>query len=374
MGALGIDVRVHERLLSIDPVARTARTVNGRFGFDSIVLATGAKPRGVYLRGTGKKGVFLMRTRDDYLALSRSRPSASHAVVLGPAPISLVVADVLSAVAKVRVFLGAGGLSRFAPAARRFLSAAATRRGVELLEAEVDAVLGADSVEAVVSAGTVYPSDCVVVIPVRDPALPQATCAAGAHGGFLVNGSMRTSVDCIFAAGDCSELRLGTGSISPRLYSSSGVMGRVAGINAAGGVARASLSFLMPLNLFGVELFTVGITLQDAASAGFDAARADSDSDELLSGGRIYTSIVYERLTHRILGMQAIGSGALSWCNYASLVVASGATLEELSYSECSDLPSAGTDKSPIGLTASEALARAQERAVEAQGTRLRYG
>jgi pyruvate/2-oxoglutarate dehydrogenase complex dihydrolipoamide dehydrogenase (E3) component len=243
------------------------------------------------------------------------------------------------------------------------------------LNADIDAIVGTRRVEAVISAGMVYPCDGVVVLPRSSPLLPEVDCLLGDHGGVLVDRSMRTSSKDIFAAGDCAELRLGSASLPSRLHSSSRVMGEVAGLNAAGGTARADLAGSMALDVFGVQVCAAGIDVEEGVRAGLDVARADSEDE----GGRgdgvlaadIYASVVYDRSTRRVHGIQVAGPGALSLSEYASLAVSSGAGLEALAYHESPYLPNFNEDKSPIALTASKVLARVQERRIEAQGTHL---
>jgi NADPH-dependent 2,4-dienoyl-CoA reductase/sulfur reductase-like enzyme len=372
----GVEVRLNVRVLSVDPQSHTARTGDGRLSFDSLVLATGSRYLGDRVKGMSKQGVFLMRSLDDYLALSRSRGNLSHVAIMGSAPLSLIVAQVLSRGSKARAFLGARGLRRFSPGVERMVAQAASARGVELLNTDIDAIVGTGRVEAVISAGRVYPCDGVVVLPGSSPLLPQVDCLVGDHGGVLVDRSMRASSKDIFAAGDCAELRLGSTSLPSRLHSSSRLMGEVAGLNAAGRAVRANLAGSMALDLFGVEVCTAGINLEEGVRAGLDVARADSEDERrdcLFGGGDVCTSIVYSRSTRRVHGMQAAGPGALSLSEYASLAVSSGAVLEDLAYHESPYLPNINKDISPIALTAGKALAQVQERSIEAQGTHLRH-
>jgi NADPH-dependent 2,4-dienoyl-CoA reductase/sulfur reductase-like enzyme len=373
---LGVEVRLNERVLSVDSQSHTARTGDGRLSFDALVLATGSRYLVDRVKGMSKQGVFLMRSLDDYLALSRSRDTLSHIAIMGSAPLSLIVAQALSRGSNARVFLGARGLRRFSPGVERMVARAASARGVELLDADIDAIVGTGRVEAVIYAGGVRACDGVVVLPGSSPLLPQVDCLVGDHGGVLVDRSMRTSSKDIFAAGDCAELRLGSTSLPSRLHSSSRVMGEVAGLNAAGGTVRANLAGSMALDLFGVEVCTAGIEVEEGVRAGLDVARADSEGemrDGLFGGGDVCTSIVYGRSTRRVHGIQVAGPGALSLSEYASLAVSSGAVLEDLAYHESPYLPNFNKDKSPISLTAGKALSHVQDQSIEAQGTHLRH-
>lgn len=371
----GVDLRFNEYVLGIDLTSCIARTAGGRFDFDSLVVATGTHHLDMETKGTSKRGVFLLRSSDDYRALSKSMDGLSHVAVAGSVPLCLVVAQILSRSSKVRVFIGPSGLRRFSPGVGGAIARAATASGVELLNADIDVVVGTGHVEAVVSSGKVYPCDGVVMLPRSAPLLPQTDCHMGSHGGLLVDRWMRTSKRNVFAAGDCAELRLGSASLPTRLYSSSRLMGDVAGVNAAGGAVQARLAGSLALRLFGVEICAAGIEAEEGIRAGLDTVRVDSehDMDDLPGLDRVYTSLVYDRSTRRVNGIQVAGEGTLALSDYVSLAVALGLSLEELAYHESPYLPNFNRDVCPIALTAGKALVNPEPGTFEAPSTHLRH-
>ncbi len=350
----GIEVRLSEPVLSVDAAAGTARTPRGRIEFDSAVLCSGSLQVFDDLRGASKQGVFAMRSLEDYLALSRALGGLSRVALVGPLTVSLTFAQAMSRTSRVSVFIGDGNLSRFARRALDAMSDPAASRGVSLLYERVDTIVGVDRAEAVMSGGVVHPCDGVVILPRSFPCVPALDCAKGDHGGVLVDESMRTSCEAVYAAGDCAELRCGSGSLPSRLHSSSLAMGETAGVNAAGGMARVSMSRCLTLDFFGVELCSAGLDAEGAKKVGFDAVEFETDGE----GGGPDTSIVYDRVTRRLYGVQMAGQGALALSEYISLAVSSRATLDDLAYHESPYLPSFNREKSPISLTAGRALAR----------------
>jgi len=372
----GVEVRLSERVLSADSRSHTAQTVKGRVDFDSLVLATGARFVDHEVKGASKCGVFVLRSLDDYLALRASHGSLSHIVVTGSAPLSLMVAQSIPRRSKVRVFLGTRGLHRFSPGIAQRVAQAATAEGFELVAADIGAIVGTGRVEAVISDGNVYPCDAVVMVPRSSPLLPPIDCELGGRGGALVDRSMRTSSRDVYAAGDCAELRLGSASLPFGLHSSSRVMGEVAGLNASGASLRTRLTASMALDLFGVEVCSAGIGVEEGAYAGLDLAQVDLETEVqgvASAGGRFWTTIVYDGLTQRVRGMQVAGKGALSLSEFVSLAVSLGVGLDDLAYLDSPYLPSLNRDRSPIALTAGKALAHVQERRIDAQGTDLRH-
>ena len=351
---LGIDVRFGEPVLSVDVASRSARTKSGRIRFDSLVVATGSSYGREDLKGASKQGVFFLGALEDYTALSGALDHASRLAVIGPIPLALPVAEAASQKTQVSVFLGGGILSGFARRAIQRISEAASSRRVSLVLERAEAIVGVRRAEAVISAGAVHPCDRVAVLPRSSPSPPSLDCARGDHGGLLVDASMRTSCTSVFAAGDCAEQRIGSGTAVARLQSSSLTMGTVAGINSEGGAAKASLSRCAAFVAFGVELCSAGVDAELARAVGLDAVEFESHD----APAGVEASLVYDRTTHRLYGAQFSGPGSLALSDCASLAVAFGASLEDLAYQETPYLPRRGRDRSPICLTAGMALAQ----------------
>lgn len=352
----GIEVRLGEHIVSVDSASGCARTRRGCLTFDSIVLATGSVSLPDDLKGASKHGVAVMRSVDDYLGLSEALGGVSHLALIGTLPVSLLLAQAIAGRCRVSVFLGSGTLPQFTRRVLGRVSEAASPRGVRLFFEPVDSIVGVRRAEAVVAAGAVHPCDGVAIVPRTAPSLPSVGCARGGNGGALVDESLRTSCRGVFAAGDCAELRCGSGSLPSRLHSSSIAMGEAAGVNAAGGTAKASVSRCIALELFGVELCEAGLDVRGARRLGLDAVEFESHFGE----GELETSLVYDRVTRRLYGVRVAGRGALSLSGYASLAVSSGARLDDLAYQESPCLSRLGCRRSPISLTAGWAIGRSR--------------
>jgi NADPH-dependent 2,4-dienoyl-CoA reductase/sulfur reductase-like enzyme len=350
----GVEVRLGDPIISVDAGSRRARSRGGWLEFDGLVLATGSTPIAPELRGSSLRGVFSMRTIDDYLALSDALPQLPHVVLAGPLPVSLMLAEAISQRSRVSVFLGSAPLSESTRRSMQAVADAAAARGVRLLHDDIDGVVGVGRAEAVLASGGIVPCDGVVLVPRTSPSLPSVECRRGDRGGALVDESMRTSCGRIFASGECAEMRFGSGTLPARLRSSSLVMGEAAGVNACGGNARASVSRCIALDLFGVELCAAGIDAHGARRLGVDAAEFCGGEEH------VGVSLTYERSTGVLLGVQVAGPGAVYLSEFASLVVSSGLTLEDLAYRESPCTQRFNRDRSPICLTAGRALARAR--------------
>ncbi len=364
-----IEVSLRQHIQSVDAGARSVQTagfgsVRERYPFDALILATGSSSLPDDVKGVSKPGVFVLEAPEDYISLARSMPNLSKVALVGPsAPLALVAAQELSAAVKVTLFLSAGAIGRFSPGIRKRVTAAAASHGVEVVDGGVQTIVGMNRVEAVISRDGVRPFDAVAILPRGSPSLPDIGCQKGSHGGAIVDRSMRTSSSGVFAAGDCAELRLGTGSIPLRLHSSALVMGRTAGRNAAGGgLAEAGLAGSFAFNAFGTEVCVAGIDVPEGRMVGLDLAEME-DEEERGGGGEasegvFVASMVFERDSHRVYGVQAAGAGSLSLSSYISAVVASHSRLEDILYQESPYLPLLEEEASPICLTAGRFLTR----------------
>ena len=93
----GIDVQLGTEVAGIDPKGRKLRLKSGgEFGFEKLLIATGARPRTLGVPGATLGHVHYLRSLDDSKAIRESAKSAQHAVIIGGGFIGMEVAAVLS--------------------------------------------------------------------------------------------------------------------------------------------------------------------------------------------------------------------------------------------------------------------------------------
>ncbi len=362
--AAGVELRAGDTVTSVDHRERKARVREGTtISFDSLVICTGAASQLPQLRGLSKQNVFVLGGVADYLKLSSALDSLQSVVVSGPLPLALKVGEILAGRGKsVQIFCGKRGLElqfsqRVARALRRQVSGTKSE-GVTLLDDSIDSILGVERAEAVVSSGSVRTCDGVVVIPRSVPFVPAVDCEKGPNGGLLVDASMSTSVPGVFAAGDSAEFRFKSGSVPARLHSTSRMGGEVAGVNAAGGSAVAAPSWAVEQVYFGLEFCSAGLTEEEAKAMGLQAATqtAEARDPRLGEKAETFVSLVYDRETHQVYGVQVAGWRASSLSSAASIIVSLGLKAEQLLYVESPFVAGSTYEFSPIALTAGKIL------------------
>jgi len=364
----GIEARTGETVISVRPGGGKVRleTSSSRgtsIGFDSVVICTGSTSQTPQLRGISKPNVFPLKEPADYLRLSAALDALNTVAVSGPIPLALKLGEILAKRGKrVQVYCGKESLERqfstpVAVAIRREASAIDEGGSVSLMDDSVDSILGVEKAEAVASSGTVHTCDAVVVIPRSVPLVPLMDCQKGRNGGLLVDASMSTSLPGVFAAGDSAEIKFKSGSVPARLYSTSRMGGDVAGTNAAGGNASATPSWAVEQTYFGLEFCSAGLAEDEASAMGLDVATETGEYNDPRFRGSVerretLVSMLYDKGTHQVYGLQVAGWRASSLSSAASLIVSLGLTVEQLLHIESPYSPGFSYEISPIALTA----------------------
>jgi 3-phenylpropionate/trans-cinnamate dioxygenase ferredoxin reductase subunit len=208
-----IDLRLGSAVAAVDAAAHEIELTSGeRIGYRKLIWAGGGDPRRLSCPGANLKGVHAVRDKRDVDAIMSSlEAGAKRIAVIGGGYIGLEAAAVLrkldcdvtviEALPRVLARVAGEELSRFYENEHR-------KHGVEIrLEAMVDAIEGEDGHATGVrlEGGEVIPCDLVIVgigiIPAVGPLI-----AAGAAGsnGVDVDIYCRTTLDDIYAIGDCA--------------------------------------------------------------------------------------------------------------------------------------------------------------------------
>ena len=211
-----IELRLGTEVVAIDPAAHeVALGIGESIGYGKLIWAAGGAPRALTCSGADLKGVHAVRTRNDVDTLMcELADGAKKAVVVGGGYIGLEAAAVLRKLdcqvtlleAQPRVLARVAGekLSAFYQAEHR-------AHGVDLrLETMVDCLEGQDGRVARVRLhdGSAIDADLVIVgIGIVPSVEPLAKAGAVCSNGVDVDRSCRTSLEDVFAIGDCAAHR-----------------------------------------------------------------------------------------------------------------------------------------------------------------------
>lgn len=343
----GVRLNLAERVSGLASAALTSR--GGYSRFDSLIVATGSGAAGERLLGLGRSGTHVLDREAAFYELRDSLGNHSAFVVTGSGLMAAAVADALAVSgANVSLLSPSGPFSsQVSPGPRGVLLRAARDRGVRIVDSAPWRVVGVGRVEALITAETVMPCDAFLVVPKLRPSLPPSNLVIGRGGGIAVDQFASTSARGVYAAGDCAEVVVGSGTLPLTSESAAMATGRVAGANAAGArfATRAANSFAC--EVFGTSICISGLTLALARGCGFDALEYSKVWDEALA-----CSLVVEAGTLTLLGAQVAGRNARMLADSLSTAVSQRMNLRELAYLESPG----STDISPTSGTATEAL------------------
>jgi NADPH-dependent 2,4-dienoyl-CoA reductase/sulfur reductase-like enzyme len=321
-----IDVRTRHEVVGIDAGGRTvevrdhARERTFPIEFDQLLVATGARPTRPALPGIDLDLVRGVQTLDDARGLlDQARVSRCRSVVVvGGGYIGLEMAEAFVRWgAQVTLVEGSHQLMQTLDAdmAERLLRPM-REMGIDVrLDTEV---AGFEPGTVLLEGGTELKADLVVLglgVTPNSELAAEAGAATGAGGALVVDRRQRTTVDGVYAAGDCCESRhlvsdrrthvaLGTVAVK---------QGRVAGINLGGGYATfPGVVGTAITKVCDVEVARTGLTEREAAADGFEAAGVSIESTAIagyLPDARPMTvKLVGERGTGRLLGGQIVGA------------------------------------------------------------------
>lgn len=200
-----------QRVIAVDPVAHTATTDKGMsLHYSQCIWAAGGRPRQLSCPGAALKGIYGFRTKENADEILEKLEKTAHVVIIGGGYIGLESASALIKKGKRVTLLEAGNrvLARVAgDAISSYFESTHKKNGVDIRTGIcLDGFIGTNHVEAVrLASGEEIPCDMVIVgigiIPCVEPLLK-----AGAKGGngVEVNAHCETSLQDIFAIGDCA--------------------------------------------------------------------------------------------------------------------------------------------------------------------------
>ena len=309
-----IDVRTGARVISISHPRREVVLESGEHvRYQSLVIATGARPDALGITGARQPHVFTLQTLEDAERLRSfvREKQPKRGVVIGAGYIGVEAADALR-----RNGLRVTVLERSQDALLRrdpMLTAAVRHQleahGVELRCGVSVAAIEPDSVAGVAC-------DVVVLSAGFRPNVEIAADAGveiGRSGAIRTDDRMETSLRGVYAAGDCAEVNhlvTNRPAYIP-LGTTANKAGRVAGANAAGGRERfPGIVGTSIVGIFGVGFATTGFSVEQARSEGFVpvAARIEANSRPRYYGGTKTTvELVADRTSGRLIGGTVIG-------------------------------------------------------------------
>jgi len=211
-GTQNIDFIPDSRVTRVDPSAKRVELENGNtVSFDRLVLATGTRARELPVEGAGLDGVVSLRSIDDVDNIRNRLQAASNLVIVGAGYIGLEVAAVARMMGKAVTVIEAQDRAMkrvVSPQISGFYEELHRSKGVQLrFDTPLEGIEGEGTVSGVrIGGGDVLPADMVLVAVGAIPNDDLATeCGIETDNGIIVDGGGQTSLEPIYAAGDCTR-------------------------------------------------------------------------------------------------------------------------------------------------------------------------
>ena len=188
----------------------------------------------------------------------------------------------------------------------------------------------------------------------------------GSTGGVVVDEGMRTSLEGVFAAGDCVEVPQGLTGIAVQGLTGAHAMqqGRVAGANAAGG-SRVYNPVYVPWGMVGGQVQIGGASFGEhlAGSLGIPhvVGRANGISRARYYPGvqQVQVKLLAEPGSGRLIGGQLVGGeGVKERADFLAFALRKGATLDDIAWMENVYSPPIGALYEPMSVAAQNGLAQ----------------
>ena len=318
-----IDVRVLHEVTGVDIGERRLEVRDHDHGrtlylpFDQLLVATGARPLRPAIEGIDLPHVYGVQTLEDgaRLLAAAEESACQRVVVIGGGYVGLEMAEAFCRWGAEVTVVDSGPqvLRSLDPDMADLVMGAMKRHEIDV---QTDTLVTGIESGVVHTLDRELPADLVVlgagVVPNTE--LVAGELELGHRGAIVVDRRQRSSVDGIWAAGDCAESfhRVSRRGIHVALGTVANHQARVAGINLGGGYATfPGVVGTAVTRLCSTEIARTGVTEREAHAAGFGyvVGRIESTTRAGYFPGSdtITVKVLVDRRSHRVIGGQIVG-------------------------------------------------------------------
>ncbi len=293
--------------------------------YDKLIFATGSIPIIPPIKGSDKKGVYVIKKEMDYLKKLKSKVKLSkNIVIIGGGFIGVEFADELSKIKNIQIsiiellpsLLGNSFDKEFSELATQEL----LKKQVKVYtKSKVKEIKGNGGVKSVVlSNGKKIPADLVILGIGSKPNIELAKISGfnTSKFGISTNKYLKTSDKNVFAIGDCSEKHdfFTKQKTSVMLASTATTEARIAGYNLFKKNLRVDNGTIASYStkIGNLTMASTGFTEKTAKQNGFDvvtgiAESLDKHPGKLPNANMIKVKLIFSRKLKILLGGQIIG-------------------------------------------------------------------
>ena len=350
----GIDLHMNARVVEVE-YGKLRVEENGKeksYEWDKLLIATGASPKVPPIPGVELENVFTVDLPPDADRIRSAAEKAENVVIIGSGYIGVEMAEAFSATGKkvTVVEMMDQPLPNFDREIADILKGEMGKKVNLRLQERVEAIEGKDRVERVVTDGGEYDADLVILAVGVKPNVElaeQLGIELGKSGAIKVDSRMQTSVENVFAAGDCVETRhLVTGKpVWIPLAPPGNKMGYVAGVNMAGGSIEFPGVLGTQITKFhDLQLARTGLSQREAEAEGFEVVstfiKANTKVHYYPGATQTWIKAIADKETRRILGAQVAGYEMVTMrINVFATAIQAGFTTRDLFFADLAYAP-----------------------------------
>uniref|UniRef100_A0A7C3MAA1 CoA-disulfide reductase n=1 Tax=Archaeoglobus fulgidus TaxID=2234 RepID=A0A7C3MAA1_ARCFL len=349
----GIDLHINAKVVEAgDGFVRVEE--NGqekKYEWDKLVIATGAIPKTPPFEGLNLKNVFTVRHPAQAAELRSAVERAENVVIVGAGYVGVEMAEAAASRGKNVTVLEF--LDQPLPNLDRDVAEIVAKKMEEKvnlrLGEKVEAFEGNEAVKRVVTDKGEYPADVVIVatgVKANTAIAEQLGCRIGETGAVWTDSRMQTSLENVFAAGDCAETThmLTRKRVWIPLAPPGNKMGYVAGVNAAGGnIEFPGVLGTQLTKFFDFEIGATGLTEKAARAEGFEVktavVKAKTRVHYYPGAKDVFMKVVADATTNKILGAQVLGADVAMRVNVFATVIQAGFTTRDVFFADLGYAP-----------------------------------
>ena len=375
-----IGVRTEHEVLSIDPennkiLVRNMKN-NKEFEdhYDKLILTTGSDPIKIKMEGCGARNIFVLKTMKDALDIKKYLENIKNtgkkdrdAIIIGGGFIGLELLEAyLEGGFKVSIIeKDSQILPMFDREIIEYLENHLESLGIRIFKnEEAKKLITGDNNKVskiVTSGGEELGTDMVffgIGTRPNNMIAAEAGIKIGKSGAVIVDEFMRTSIENIYAAGDCCECEnlISGDRRSYNLATIANRQGRTAGYNAAGGNERFDGSIVTSIiKVLDIAIGKTGLSLKEAKRLGIDAGCIEfhdgSHAGYYPGAEKMHMLVVFDKKSKKLIGLEAIGrDGIDKRIDVASAAIKGGLTIEDLASIEMAYQPAYGSARDSINI------------------------
>jgi NADPH-dependent 2,4-dienoyl-CoA reductase/sulfur reductase-like enzyme/rhodanese-related sulfurtransferase len=377
-----VRVLIRHQVMSVDPAARTLLVKDLATGetfsdhYDTLVLATGAKPVVPDLPGIASSHVFTLRNPSNALAIRRfiEERHPARGVIIGSGYIGLEMVESLSecGISLTVVEKMPQVCPWLDPDMAVHLAKYLDEKNIHVITGHAAAAIEPDAV--ILDDGSRLVSGLVILAAGIRPNTELARLCGirlGPTGAIAVNNQMQTSDPGIYACGDCAEsFSIVDGQpLYHALGTTANKTGRIAGDIIGGGcLAFRGVAGTGIFKVFDMTVATCGLKEQNARNCGFDVLASHTvkpDKSEYFGGKDMVIKTIVDRKTEKLLGVQIVGfAGVDKRMDVLVTAMTAGMRAPELEHLDLAYAPPFATTRDPVlyaGMILDDALHRGRE-------------